>query len=108
MDTKHPAQKAQADLVKAEEAFQHYQSLVASCAVEAPADITKTPAYLKLKDAQRAAAFFQVGCAAMDDTAKIDTTLTEGMRTLQAEGFQLAPCDLIAQALMTRHLDAVA
>lgn len=108
MDTKHPAQKAQADLIEAQARFDRQTKLIAEGSIPAPADVTKTTAYLALMDARRAAEFFQVGCAGMDDTAKIDTDLTEGMRTLQAEGFQLAPCDLIAQALVTRHLDAVA
>lgn len=46
--------------------------------------------------------------AAVDETAQIETTLTEGLRTLRFEGLQLAPCDLITQALLTHHLGAVA
>ena len=111
MDTRHPAQKAQDDLTLAQARFDRQAKLIAEGSIPAPADITKTPAYLKLKDAQRAAAFFS-GEAAMDEMAGISTSLTEGLRTLQVEGFQLhatpAPCDLIAQALLTHHLGAVA
>lgn len=51
--------------------------------------------------------------AAVDETAQIETTLTEGLRTLRAEGLKLheasAPCDLIVKSLLSvQHLGAVA
>ena len=97
MNTKHPAQKAQDDLTLAQARFDRQAKLIAEGSIPAPADVTKTPAYLALVDARRAAAFFQLGCAGQDDTAQITTSLTEP-----------APCDLIAQALLTHHLGAVA
>lgn len=107
---KHPAEKAQADLERAARAFTHYLELrKVGVATVVPA-IIETSAYLALKDAMNRVEWL-ASASAVDETAKIDTTLTEGMRTLQAEGLQLhdtVPCDLIAQALVTRHLDAVA
>ncbi len=76
----HPAVKAQADLVEAQRRFGRMQKMIADGSIAAPSDITKTPAYLVLKDAERAVAFHDQ-CEAMDDTA--------GLSALRAEGLQL-------------------
>lgn len=86
--TMHPCEKAQADLADAQRRFARMQNMIADKSIPAPDDITKTPAYLVLKDAERAAQFFNQ-CEAVDDTAQISTTLTEGMATLRAEGLRL-------------------
>lgn len=80
MNATHPAQKARADLADAQRRFARMQNMIADKSIPAPDDITKTPAYLVLKDAERAVQFFDQ-CEAVDDTA--------GLRELNASGFQL-------------------
>lgn len=85
---KHPLQKAQHDLDVNTRTLVRLLDLRKSSIADTGVCITTTSAYLKLKDAMNQLEFMaQAG--AVDDTAQISTTLTEGMATLQAEGLVL-------------------
>ena len=65
---KHPTQKTAEELASAQQDYDRYLQLIETGAVDAPSDILQSPAYLRLKDAKRAAEF-SAQCADMDETA---------------------------------------